>query len=65
MCVFVCFSQKVQTVQSWLAEANSSVVDAKLANHVLVWAQKTVRDAVRKHLEEPNQHFQDYGESSW
>ncbi|XP_062316503.1 dynein axonemal heavy chain 12 [Osmerus eperlanus] len=52
--------QKVQTVQSWLGEANQSFVDAKLADHVLVWAQTTVRTAVRKNLEEPNEHFQSY-----
>ena len=52
----------MQTVQSWLGEANQSFVDAKLADHVLVWAQTTVRTAVRKNLEEPNEHFQSYGE---
>ncbi|XP_041955531.1 dynein heavy chain 12, axonemal isoform X1 [Alosa sapidissima] len=52
--------QKVQTVQSWLAEGNPSVLDAKLADHVLLWAQKTVRDAVRQHMEEPDLHFQYY-----
>ncbi|XP_063065421.1 dynein axonemal heavy chain 12 [Engraulis encrasicolus] len=55
--------QKVQTVQSWLGEANSSMVDARVAEHVLVWAEKTVRGAVRKHLEEPNEHFQHYVKS--
>lgn len=55
-------SQKVQTVQSWLAEANSSVIDARLADHVLLWAQTTIRSAVRKNLEEPYKHFQNYGE---
>uniref|UniRef100_A0A3P8ZCE8 AAA+ ATPase domain-containing protein n=1 Tax=Esox lucius TaxID=8010 RepID=A0A3P8ZCE8_ESOLU len=52
--------QKVQTVQSWLAEANSSVIDARLADHVLEGAQSTVRSAIRKNLEEPFQHFQNY-----
>uniref|UniRef100_A0A8C7GUY5 Dynein axonemal heavy chain 12 n=1 Tax=Oncorhynchus kisutch TaxID=8019 RepID=A0A8C7GUY5_ONCKI len=52
--------QKVQTVQSWLAEANSSVIDARLADHVLLWAQTTIRSAVRKNLEEPYKHFQNY-----
>lgn len=54
--------QKVQTVQSWLAEANTSVVDAKLADHVLIGAQTAMRTAVRKNLEEPHEHFQNYGE---
>nr|XP_046220993.1 dynein axonemal heavy chain 12 [Oncorhynchus gorbuscha] len=52
--------QKVQTVQSWLAEANSAVIDARLADHVLLWAQTTIRSAVRKNLEEPYKHFQNY-----
>ncbi|XP_045065490.1 dynein axonemal heavy chain 12 [Coregonus clupeaformis] len=52
--------QKVQTVQSWLAEANSSVIDARLADHVLLCAQTTIRSAVRKNLEEPDRHFQNY-----
>ncbi|XP_029579694.1 dynein heavy chain 12, axonemal isoform X2 [Salmo trutta] len=52
--------QKVQTVQSWLAEANSSVIDARLADHVLLWAQTTIRSAIRKNLEEPYKHFQNY-----
>ncbi|XP_017568229.2 dynein heavy chain 12, axonemal isoform X1 [Pygocentrus nattereri] len=52
--------QKVQTVQSWLAETNSSVVDAKLADHVLVRARTTLQNAVRKNLEAPGMHFQYY-----
>lgn len=54
-------SQKVQTVQSWLAQATSSFVDAKVADHVLAWAQDTMKKAVFKNLEEPEQHFQRYG----
>ncbi|MCI4387417.1 hypothetical protein PGIGA_G00073950 [Pangasianodon gigas] len=52
--------QKVQTVQSWLDEANSSVVDAKLADHIVIWAQTTLRNTVRENLEAPAKHFQYY-----
>ncbi|XP_066529410.1 dynein axonemal heavy chain 12 [Hoplias malabaricus] len=52
--------QKVQTVQSWLAETNSSVVDAKLADHVLVRTRTKLRNAVHKNLEAPDKHFQYY-----
>ncbi|XP_030623788.1 dynein heavy chain 12, axonemal [Chanos chanos] len=55
--------QNVQTVQSFLAETNSSVVDAKLPDHILVWAQTTLRNAVEKHLVEPVKHFQHYVDS--
>ncbi|KAM3869140.1 dynein axonemal heavy chain 12-like [Diretmus argenteus] len=51
--------QKVQTVKSWLAEAATSFVDAKVAD-VLALAQVTVKTAVCKHLEEPDKYFQDY-----
>ncbi|XP_067448608.1 dynein axonemal heavy chain 12 [Thunnus thynnus] len=52
--------QKVQTVQSWLTQATSSFVDAKVADHILAWAQITVKTAVHKNLEEPDKHFQSY-----
>uniref|UniRef100_A0A3B4UUS5 Dynein axonemal heavy chain 12 n=1 Tax=Seriola dumerili TaxID=41447 RepID=A0A3B4UUS5_SERDU len=52
--------QKVQTVQSWLTQATSSFVDAKVADHILAWAQATLKAAVRKNLEEPDKHFQSY-----
>ncbi|XP_056241890.1 dynein axonemal heavy chain 12 [Seriola aureovittata] len=52
--------QKVQTVQSWLTQAASSFVDAKVADHILAWAQVTLKTAVRKNLEEPDKHFQSY-----
>ncbi|XP_028438243.1 dynein heavy chain 12, axonemal isoform X1 [Perca flavescens] len=52
--------QKVQTVQSWLTEAISSFVDAKVADHILAWAQVTVKATVCKNLEEPDKHFQNY-----
>ncbi|TSM04870.1 Dynein heavy chain 7, axonemal [Bagarius yarrelli] len=52
--------QNIQSIQSWLDEANSSVVDAKLADHTVSWAQTTLRNAVRKYLEEPVKHFQSY-----
>uniref|UniRef100_A0A3B4Z7I9 Dynein axonemal heavy chain 12 n=1 Tax=Stegastes partitus TaxID=144197 RepID=A0A3B4Z7I9_9TELE len=53
----------VQTVQSWLAQTTSSFVDAKVADHILSQSHITVRDAVRKNLEEPDKHFQSYVES--
>ncbi|KAG9269584.1 dynein heavy chain 12, axonemal [Astyanax mexicanus] len=52
--------QKVQTVQSWLSETNNSVIDAKLVDHVRAWAETTLKNAVWKNLEVPNQHFQNY-----
>uniref|UniRef100_W5L7L2 Dynein axonemal heavy chain 12 n=1 Tax=Astyanax mexicanus TaxID=7994 RepID=W5L7L2_ASTMX len=52
--------QKVQTVQSWLSETNNSVIDAKLVDHVRAWAETTLKNAVWKNLEAPNQHFQNY-----
>ncbi|KAI1892368.1 hypothetical protein AGOR_G00132640 [Albula goreensis] len=54
--------QNVQTVQSWLAEGQKSCVDAKVADHVLTWAQTSLRAAVRRNLEGPGQHFQSYAE---
>ncbi|XP_054464751.1 dynein axonemal heavy chain 12 [Anoplopoma fimbria] len=52
--------QKVQTIQTWLAQGVSSFVDAKVADHVLAWARVTVKTAVCKNLEEPEKHFQNY-----
>ncbi|XP_034447227.1 dynein heavy chain 12, axonemal [Hippoglossus hippoglossus] len=52
--------QRVQTVQSWLTQATSSFVDAKVADRVLSWAQDTLKAAVCRNLEEPNNHFQSY-----
>ncbi|KAK1801742.1 hypothetical protein P4O66_022373 [Electrophorus voltai] len=52
--------QKVQTVRSWQAEANNSLVDAKLAEHILTWARNTLTNSVRKNLEAPRRHFQYY-----
>lgn len=49
-------------VQSWLTQATSSFVDAKVADHILTWAQVTVKTAVCKNLEEPDKHFQNYGD---
>ncbi|KAK5863728.1 hypothetical protein PBY51_000737 [Eleginops maclovinus] len=54
--------QKVQTVQSWLAQTTSSFVDAKVADHVLAWAQVTIKTAMCKNVEEPDRHFQNYVE---
>lgn len=55
------YLQKVQTVQSWLAESTSSFVDAKVADHILISAQATLKTAVERNLEEPDKHFQSYG----
>ncbi|XP_029012096.1 dynein axonemal heavy chain 12 [Betta splendens] len=52
--------QKVQTVQSWLTQATPSYVDAKVADHILAWAQDTIKNAVSKNLEEPEKYFQRY-----
>ncbi|XP_067384444.1 dynein axonemal heavy chain 12 [Channa argus] len=58
--------QKVQTVQSWLTQATSLYVDAKVANHILAWAKVTVKNAVYENLEEPEKHFQHYVDNySW
>ena len=54
--------QKVQMVQSWLAQTSPSFVDAKVADHILAWAQVTIKTAVCKNLEEPDGHFQNYGD---
>lgn len=54
--------QKVQTVQSWLAQAAPSFVDAKMADHIYAWAHETLKTAMCKNLEEPDKHFQNYGD---
>ncbi|KAG1961895.1 dynein heavy chain 12, axonemal [Pimephales promelas] len=55
--------QKVPTIQSWLAEGNVSVVDAKLSDDVQMWAETTLRNAVRINLDGPAKHFQSYVDS--
>ncbi|KAM4737020.1 LOW QUALITY PROTEIN: dynein axonemal heavy chain 12-like [Anableps anableps] len=52
--------QRVPTVQSWLAQTSSSFVDARVSDETLAWAQVTVTNAVRKHLEEPDQYLKTY-----
>ncbi|KAK2851543.1 hypothetical protein Q5P01_007819 [Channa striata] len=52
--------QKVQTVPSWLTQATSLFVDAKVADHIIAWATVTVKNAMYKNLEEPEKHFQHY-----
>lgn len=37
------------------------MVDARLPDHVKMWAQDTVRNAVRRNLDGPAKHFQSYG----
>ncbi|KAI5612480.1 dynein heavy chain 12, axonemal isoform X1 [Silurus asotus] len=51
--------QKVET-QSWFDEASSSVVDAKLADHIVTWAQTTLRNALCKNLQAPMNQFQQF-----
>lgn len=51
----------IQTVQ-WRLTQPSSALDATLPDQILEWAQATVRDAVREHLQHPDQHFQSYGD---
>uniref|UniRef100_A0AAY4CQS0 Dynein axonemal heavy chain 12 n=1 Tax=Denticeps clupeoides TaxID=299321 RepID=A0AAY4CQS0_9TELE len=48
--------QKVQTVQSWLAGNQTSVINARLSDDILAWAQTTLRNAIHKNLEEPEKH---------
>uniref|UniRef100_A0A3P9PVX0 Dynein axonemal heavy chain 12 n=1 Tax=Poecilia reticulata TaxID=8081 RepID=A0A3P9PVX0_POERE len=55
--------QRVQTVQSWLAQTSSPCVDASVPDEDLIWAKVTVTSAVRKHLEEPDKHLKAYVES--
>ncbi|XP_030590036.1 dynein heavy chain 12, axonemal [Archocentrus centrarchus] len=55
--------QKVQTIQSWLAQTTSSFVDAKVDDQIHAWALATVKSAVRKNLEEPEKYFQNYVDS--
>ncbi|XP_029975539.1 dynein heavy chain 12, axonemal [Salarias fasciatus] len=58
--------QKVPTVQSWLAQNTTSSVDAKVDNQIIACAQVSVKNAVRKNLEEPDKHFQNYVDQySW
>uniref|UniRef100_A0A3B4A2Y1 Dynein axonemal heavy chain 12 n=1 Tax=Periophthalmus magnuspinnatus TaxID=409849 RepID=A0A3B4A2Y1_9GOBI len=57
--------QKVQTVQSWLAQSTSSFVDAKVAEHILGSANAILKTAVEKNLEEPDKHFQSYEKYAW
>ncbi|XP_074537088.1 dynein axonemal heavy chain 12 [Halichoeres trimaculatus] len=52
--------QRVQTVQSWLTQSSSSVVDAKVADHILAQAKATVKTAVHKNLTDPDKHFKNY-----
>uniref|UniRef100_A0A3Q0SWQ6 Dynein heavy chain linker domain-containing protein n=1 Tax=Amphilophus citrinellus TaxID=61819 RepID=A0A3Q0SWQ6_AMPCI len=54
---------KVQTVQSWLAQTTSSFVDAKVDDQIHAWALATVKSAVCKNLEEPEKYFQNYVDS--
>ncbi|XP_029912440.1 dynein heavy chain 12, axonemal [Myripristis murdjan] len=53
-------TKNLQKTQTWLAEATNISVDVKLPDHVLAWAQDTVRTAVHRNLEEPDKHFQNY-----
>lgn len=51
-------------VLPWPAQESPSFVDVKLADHVLAWAHNIVKTTVCKNLEEPAQHFQNYGNFS-
>ncbi|OCT58631.1 dynein heavy chain 12, axonemal [Xenopus laevis] len=58
--------QTVQTVSSWLAGGSVQNIEAKLPDHVMQWALKALREAVRHNLEEPKMHFNTYVENySW
>ena len=54
--------QKVQTIHLGQQKADNSFVDVKLSDHVLTGAHAAVKNAVCMHLEEPNQHLQNYGD---
>nr|XP_033781609.1 dynein heavy chain 12, axonemal isoform X2 [Geotrypetes seraphini] len=59
--------QNMQTIQSWLSGGNTVIaIEAKLPDHVIEWAFKTLRKAVKDNLEGPKSHFEEYVESfSW
>lgn len=38
------------------------MVDAKLADHIVIWAQTTLRNTIRENLDAPAKHFQYYCE---
>lgn len=59
-----CDPQKVQTVQSWLANSSSAFVDAKAPDHTLAWAHFTLTTTLHKNLEEPDRYFQNYGDGN-
>ncbi|XP_068166194.1 dynein axonemal heavy chain 12-like [Antennarius striatus] len=50
--------QKVPALQSFLGQAKTAFVDAKVPDEVLTWAH--LKKLVRKNLEEPANHFQTY-----
>lgn len=56
--------QNVQTVQSVHAKAKPSFVDAKVNECILSWAFGILTSTLSKNLEEPDRHFQNYGDSS-
>lgn len=54
--------QGVQTIDSWQGQATPSFVDVKVADRILDWAHNILKTTVCKNLEEPNKHFQHYGD---
>uniref|UniRef100_A0A3Q3KD74 Dynein heavy chain linker domain-containing protein n=1 Tax=Monopterus albus TaxID=43700 RepID=A0A3Q3KD74_MONAL len=58
--IYAIHPQRVQTAQSWRTKATSFFVDARVPDHVLAWAEVTVKTALEKNLEEPSKHFQSY-----
>uniref|UniRef100_A0A3Q3B332 Dynein axonemal heavy chain 12 n=1 Tax=Kryptolebias marmoratus TaxID=37003 RepID=A0A3Q3B332_KRYMA len=57
--------QRIQTVQSWLAQTSTSFVDASVPDQVLTWARVAVKNALHKNLEEPDQHLKSYNSYDW
>ncbi|ELU12017.1 hypothetical protein CAPTEDRAFT_196412 [Capitella teleta] len=51
--------QHVPTIQSWLAGSqNTQSVDVKVADHIVSAAISKLKDAVKRHFEEPQAHLQ-------
>uniref|UniRef100_A0A8D0GGB1 Dynein heavy chain 12, axonemal n=1 Tax=Sphenodon punctatus TaxID=8508 RepID=A0A8D0GGB1_SPHPU len=56
--------QNVQAIHSWLAAgATVTTVDTELPDHVIAWAQSTLKRAVKENLKGPREHFENYVDS--
>lgn len=45
-----------------MPHTSTPFVDASVPDEVLTWAQATLKNAVRRNLEEPDQHLKTYGD---